>query len=302
MDSRNRLLGFAALAFGAAFAVEAIEHAVRLSDILGVPHPGELVVAECLAIAELLLVVLGAGIVAQSLLRSEVRRGLRDGALVVAAAYGFRVLSHLFTLKLAFSEANSSHYRAHVVLYLGLSILLLVAALVAALGLSRSSRPESHRYLGWAGIAYMAANLLGLAAGVIESEGYLGGGAVGALTAGLNLSTTAYLAAAVAGAVAAFAFFDAARGDGDAGAIGRRDLVLAASAGALVLFHLVDGIGESVVAAANSSLGLPTLPSWLAAFAAFVESTAAVCIVAALQPSFAAALQRLRQPIGASEV
>lgn len=87
--------------------------------------------------------------------------------------------------------------------------------------------------LGWTGIALMAASLVALTAGVLRSEGYPDDHGLGTLTAGLNLETAGLLASAVAGAIAASAFFDAARvGNSAKDSVARRDLLLAAAAGA----------------------------------------------------------------------
>lgn len=106
------------------------------------------------------------------------------------------------------------------------------AALLAAVGFSQRDRARRDYFLGWTGIAFMAANLVALSAGVIRSEVYTDQNGLGTLTAGLNLGTTGLLAAAVAGAIAAFAFFDAAQAEGSAkDSLVRRDLLLAAAAG-----------------------------------------------------------------------
>lgn len=144
----------------------------------------------------------------------------------------------------------------------------------------------------------MAANLVGLTAGVLRSEGYTDQHGLGTLTAGLNLGTTSLLAAAVAGAIAAFAFFDAAQAGGSAKAsVARRDLLLAAAAGAYAFFHVIGFAGEAIVAIAHSGLGYSeaeAAPTWFAALAALASCGAAVCVLAALQPALARPLQRLR--------
>jgi hypothetical protein len=106
------------------------------------------------------------------------------------------------------------------------------------------------------------------------------------------------LAAAVAGAIAAFAFFDAAQTEGSAkDSVARRDLLLAVAAGAYAFFHVIGFAGEAIVAIANSGLGYSgaeAAPTWFAALAELASCAAAVCVIAALQPAFARALQRMR--------
>lgn len=107
------------------------------------------------------------------------------------------------------------------------------AAALAAIAFSQRDRTRRDHLPGWTGIAFMATNLIALIAGVLRSEGYTGQNGLGTLTAGLNLGTASLLAAAVAGAIAAFAFFDAAQAEGSAnGFLARRDLLLTAAAGA----------------------------------------------------------------------
>jgi hypothetical protein len=106
------------------------------------------------------------------------------------------------------------------------------------------------------------------------------------------------VAAAVAGAIAAFAFFDAAQAEGSAeGSVARRDLLLTAAAGAYAFFVVIGCASEAIVAIANSGLGYSEAegaPTWFAALAVLVSCGAVVCVIAALQPAFARTLQRLR--------
>ncbi len=300
MEDRNRLLGSAALAFGGAFALRTVEHAFRLSDTLGAPHLTGLVVAECLAILQFLVLILASFFAAQAFFSPSENghRGLRDAAALLAAAYGFGLLSAAFTAGVDFTEPHSHAYRIAGVLDGVFAAALIIAALLAAIGFSQRDRTRRDHLLGWAGIAFMAANLIALTAGVLRSEGYTDQHGLGTLTAGLNLGTASLLAAAVAGAIAAFAFFDAAQAEGSAVySAARRDLLLAAAAGAYAFFHLTGFVGEAIVAIANSDLGYSgseAAPTWFAALAALLSCAAAVCVIAALQPAFARALQRLR--------
>lgn len=219
-------------------------------------------------------------------------------AALGVAGYGFGVLSAAFTAGVNFSEPNSHAYRVAGVLDGVFLAALMIAALLAAIGFSQRDRARRDYLLGWTGIAFMAANLVGLIAGVLRSEGYTDEHGLGTLTAGLNLGTTAPLAAAVAGAIAAFAFFDAARAEGSAkDSVARRDLLLTAAAGAYALFALIGFASEAIVAIANSGLGYSeaeAAPTWFAALAALASCGGVVCVIAALQPAFARALQRLR--------
>lgn len=135
-------------------------------------------------------------------------------------------------------------------------------------------------------------------AGLLRSEGYTDQQGLSTLTFGLNLGTTGLLAAAVAGAIAGFAFLDAAQAGGSAkDSVARRDLLLAAAAGAYAFFALVLFVSQAIDAIAASGLGysgVETTSSWIAALAALASCAAAVCVIAALQPAFARALQRLR--------
>ncbi|MGN6558519.1 MAG: hypothetical protein ACTHLH_10995 [Solirubrobacterales bacterium] len=175
---------------------------------------------------------------------------------------------------------------------------LMIAALLAAIGFSRRDRARRDYFLGWTGIAFMAANLAGLIAGVLRSEGYTDQDGFGTLTAGLNLGTTGLVAAAVAGAIAAFAFFDAAQAGGSAeDSVARRDLLLTAAAGAYAFFAVIVFVSRAIVAIANSGLGYSGTAidsSWFAVFAALASCGAVVCVIAAFQPPLARALQRLR--------
>src|SRR4029077_5387099 len=101
MDSRNRLLGLAALAFGGAFAIDAIGRAFRVATILDGPHPGGTVIAESLAILQFLVLLLASFFAAQAVFfpPQKGHKGLRDAALLAAAAYGFGLLSAVFTIQ-----------------------------------------------------------------------------------------------------------------------------------------------------------------------------------------------------------
>lgn len=236
MEDRNRLLGVAALAFGGAFALHAVE-------------------------------------------------------------YAFRLLSAAFKAGGDFSEPHSPAYRIAGVLDGVFFTGLMIAALLATIGFSQRHRGKRDYLLGWTGIAFMAANLVALIAGVLRSEGYTDQNGLGTLTADLNLETVSLVAAAVAGAIAAFAFFDAAQAEGSAkDSVARRDLLLAAAAGVYVFFHFIGFAGEAIIAIANAGLGYSgaeAAPTWFAAPAALASCGAAVCVIAALQPTFARALQRL---------
>jgi hypothetical protein len=300
MEARNRLLGSAALAFGGAFALHTIEHALRLSDVLSDPHPTGLVVAECLAILQFLVLGLASFFAAQAFFSpsDDGHRGLRDAAALLVAAYGFGLLSAAFSAGVDFSEPHSHAFRVAGVLDGVFVAGLMIAALLAAVGFSQRERARRDYFLGWTGIAFMAANLVGLMAGLFRSEGYTDQHGLGTLTFGLNLGTAGLLAAAVAGAIAAFAFFDAPQGGGSAkDSVVRRDLLLAAAAGAYAFFAVIFFVSEAIVAIANSGLGYSgeeIASTWFAALAALVSCAAAVCVTAALQPAFARALQRLR--------
>ncbi len=299
MEDRNRLLGSAALAFGGAFALHAVEHAFRLSDVLNAPHLAGVVVAECLMILQFLVLLLASFFAAQAFFSppEDEHKGLRDAAALLAAAYGFGLLSAAFTAGVDFSEPHSHAYRIAGMLN-GVSVAaLMVAALLAASGFSQRDRARRDYLLGWTGVAFTAANLAALTAGVLRSEGYTDRHGLGTLTAGLNLGTTSILAAAVAGAIAAFAFFGAAQAGSGKDSVARRDLLLAAAAGAYAVFHVIGFAAEAIVAIANSGLGYSgaeAAPTWFAAVAALTSCAAAICVIAALQPAFARALQRLR--------
>jgi hypothetical protein len=300
MEDRNRLLGSAALAFGGAFALHAVEHAFRLSDVLSDPHPTGLVVAECLAILQFLVLCLASFFAMQAFFSppENRHRGLRDAAALLAAAYGFGLLSAAFAAGVNFSEPHSHAYRVAGVLDGVFVAALMIAALLAAIGFSQRERAKRDYFLGWTGIAFMAANLIGLVAGLLRSEGYTDHRGLGTLTFGLNLGTTSLLAAAVAGAIAAFAFFDAAQVGGSAkDSVARRDLLLAPAAGAYAFLAVIFFASEAIVALANSGLGYSgaeVASTWFAALAALASCGAAVCVVAALQPALTRALQRLR--------
>jgi hypothetical protein len=109
MEDRNRLLGSAALAFGGAFALHTIEHAIRLSDTLSAPHLAGLVVAECLAILQFLVLSLASLFAAQAFFSppENGHRGLREAAALLAAAYAFGLLSAAFTAGVNFAEPDS---------------------------------------------------------------------------------------------------------------------------------------------------------------------------------------------------
>jgi hypothetical protein len=300
MEDRARLLGSAALAFSGAFALRAVESAFRLSSILSAPHLTGLVVAECLAILQFLVLGLASFFAAQAFFSppENRHRGLRDAAALLAAAYGFGLLSAAFTAGVYFSEPNSHAYRIAGVLYGVFAAALMIAAFLAAIGFSQRDRSRRDCLLGWTGIAFMAANLVALTAGVLRSEGYTDQNGFGTLTAGLNLGTTSLLAAAVAGAIAAFAFFDAAQAEDPAeDSVARRDLLLSVAGGAYASFAVTLFASQAIVAIANSSLGYSgteVASTWFAVVAALVSCGAAVCVIAALQPAFARALQRLR--------
>lgn len=300
MEDRNRLLGWAALAFGGTFVLHTVEHAFQLSDVLNTPHLTGLVVAECLTILQFLVVILAAFFAAQAFFwpsdSGNGHRGLRDAAALLAAAYGFGLLSAAFMVGVDFSEPHSHAYRIAGVLDGVFVAALTIAALLTAIGFSQRDRARRDYLLGWTGIAFMAANLVALTAGVLRSAGYTYQHGLGTLTAGLNLETAGLVAAAVAGAIAAFAFFDAARAGGSAkDSVARRDLLLAAAAGAYAFFAVVLFAGEAIVAIANAGLGYSgadAAPTWFAALAALVSCAAAVRVTAALQPALARALSR----------
>jgi len=300
MEDRNRLLGWAALAFGGAFALHAVERVLRLSDLLGASHPTGSVVAECLAILQFLVLCLASFFAARAFFSppENRRRSLRDAAALFAAAYGFGLLSAAFTAGVYFSEPNSHAYRIAAVLIAVFATALMIAALLAAVGFSQRDRARRDYFLGWTGIAFMAANLVALMAGVLRSEGYTDQNGFGTLTAGLNLGTVGLLAAATAGAIAAFAFFDAAQARGSGkDPVARRDLLLTAATGAYAFFAIILFTSEAIVAIANSGLGYSgaeVTSAWVAVLATLVSCGAVVSVMAALQPAFARALQRLR--------
>jgi hypothetical protein len=300
MDSRNRLFGFAALAFGAAFAIHVVERAFRVATIVDGPHLAGTVVAESLAIVQFLVLLLASFFAAQAFFfpPQKGHRGLRDAALLATAAYGFGVLSAAFTIQVEFSEANPQAYRISAALDAAFLAVLLISALVAASGLSQPERHKRDYRLGCAGIAFMVANLLALAAGVVLSQTYTDEHGLGTLTAGLNLGTASFVGAVAAGALAAVAFFDATQAEGSSGfSMARRDLLLAAAVGVYGIFTLIGFASDAIIAIAKSGLGdsgIEAAPTWLAALAALASSGAAVCLVAGLQPPFLRALQRLR--------
>ncbi len=298
MGDRHRLLGSAALAFGGAFALRAVEHALRLSDVLNHPHLTGLVVAEGLAILQCLVLSLASFFAAQAFASSPEGRaqGLRDAAALAAAAYGFGLLSAALAAGVDFSEPHTHSYRVAGVLDGVFAAGLMIAAVLAAIGFSQRERVRRDYFLGWTGIAFLAANLVGLIAGLLRSEGYTDQSGLGTMTAGLNLGTVSLMAAAIAGALAAFAFFDAAQGSAN-DSVARRDVLLAGAAGAYVLFHFIGFASEAIVAIAKSDLGYSaadTASTWFAALAALASCAAGVCVIAALQPAFARAIQRLR--------
>lgn len=299
MGDRNRLLRLAALAFGGASAFRVVEYAFRLSDTLGAPHPTGFVVAECLTILQFLVLCLASLFAAQAFFSplEDRHKGLRDAAALLFAAYGFGLLSAVFTAGVDFSEFDSHAYLAAGVLDGVFAAALMIAGLLAAIGFSQRDRTRRDYFLGWTGIAFMAANLVALIAGVLRSEGYTGQHGLGTLTFGLNLGTTGFSAAAVAGAIAAFAFFDAAQAGGSANnSVARRDLLLAAAAGAYAFFAVILFASEAIVAIAHSGLGYSgaeIASDWFAAPASLVACGAAVCVIAALQPAFARVLRRL---------
>jgi hypothetical protein len=302
MEDRNRLLRWAALAFGGGFALRTVEGSFRLHDILSASHPTGQVIAECLSILQFLVLSLASFFAAQAFLRPPEgrNRGLRDAAALLAAAYGFGLLSAAFTAGVYFSEPNSHAYRAAAVLEGVFIAALMIAAPLAAIGFSRPDRARRDHFLGWTGVAFMAANLAALTAGVLRSGGYTDQSGFATLTFGLNLETVGPLAAAVAGAIAAFAFFDAAQARGPAkDSLARRDLLLTAATGAYSFFAVILLIGEAIVAIAYSGLGYSgaeVTSAWFATLAALVSCGATACVMAAFQPAFARALQRLREP------
>lgn len=299
-QDRNRLLGWAALATGGAFALHTVERALRFSDLLGAQHPAGFVVAWCLAICQFLVLCLASFFAAHAFFSPPENRpkGLRDAAALFAAAYGFGLLSAAFTVGVDSSAPYSHAYRIAGVLDGVFLAALIIAAVLAAVGFSQRDRARRDYLLGWTGIAFMAASLVALTAGVLRSESYTNQNGFGTLTTGLNLETTGLLAAAVAGAIAAFAFFDAARTGGSAkDPVARRDLLLTVAAGAYAFFAVVLFVGEVIVAIANSGLGYSdaqVTSAWFAVLATLVSCGAVVCVAAALQPAFARALHRLR--------
>jgi hypothetical protein len=300
MDSRSRLLGIAALAFGGGFAFHAVEYAVRVANVLDGPHPGAAIVADSLAIVQYLVLLLASFFAAQAFFfpPEEGRRGLRDAALLATAGYGFGVLAAAFSVQVDLSGAPPHVYVSAAVLDGAFAAVLLLAALLAASALSQPERHERDRRLGWSGLAFMAANLVALTAGVVRSQAYTDDLGLGTLTVGLNLGTASFVAAAAAGAIASFAFFDAARAEGAATlSIARRDLLLAAAAGVYGIFAAIGLASATIVAIANAGLDFSAkdaAPTWLAAVATLGALGAAICLMAALQPAFARALQRLR--------
>lgn len=299
MKDRDRLLASAALVFSGAFALRAVESSFRLADILGTPHLAGVVVAECLSILQFLVLSLASFFAAQAFFsRSENRgRGLRDAAGLLATAYGFGLLSVAFTAGVDFSESHSSAYRVAAVLEGVFLLALMTTALLAAFGFSQRERARRDYLLGCSGIAFGLANLVALAGGVLRSEGYTGLHGLSTLTFGLNLGTTALVAAAVAGAIAAFAFFDAWARASASDSSARRDLLLTAAAGAYAFFAVIFFVSEAIVAIADSGLGYSgagVTSSWIAVLASLASCAAVAGVMAALQPGFARALQRLR--------
>lgn len=114
-----------------------MDRALRLSDLLSVPHPTGLVVAECLAILQFLVLCLASFFAAQALfsLPENRHRGLRDGAALFVAACGFGLLSAAFTAGVYFSDPNSQAYRIAGILEGVFLAGLMIAALLAAVGL-----------------------------------------------------------------------------------------------------------------------------------------------------------------------
>lgn len=300
MEDRNRLLGSAALGFGGAFALRAVEHSFRLSDVLSASQPKGLVISECLSILQFLVLCLASFFAAQAFFSPSegTRKGLRDAAALLAAAYGFGILSAAFTAGVHFSEPHSHAYRIAGVLDGVFFAALTTAAALAAIGFSRRARARRECLLGWTGIAFMVANLVAVIGGVLRSEGYTGAYGLGTLTAGLNLGTTGLVAAAVAGAIAAFAFFDAAQAEESAAdSVAHRDLLLTAAAGSFAFFVVIDFASAAIVAIADSGLGYPgavIASASFAALAALASCGAVACVIAAFQPAFARALRRLR--------
>ncbi|HEX8752388.1 MAG TPA: hypothetical protein VF731_03135 [Solirubrobacterales bacterium] len=294
MGGRDRLLGSAALVFGGAFALHVVEHAFRLSDVLSDPNPTGLVVAECLGIVQFLVLSLASFFAAQAFFSSPEKRApsLRDAAALVAAAYGFGLLSAGFAAGVGFSQPHSHAYRAAGVLDGVFVATLMIAAVLAAIGFSQRERARRDYFLGWTGIAFMVANLVGLTAGLLRSEVYTDDRGLGTLTFGLNLGTTGFLAAAVAGAIAALAFFDAAQTDRSAkDSIARRNPLLASAAGAFAVFAVVLFASEAIAAIAASGLGYSgaeLASTWFAALGALASCAASVCVIAALQPPLCA--------------
>lgn len=294
------MLGAAALAFCGAFALRAVEYAFRLADVLSGPHPAGSVIAESLTILEFLVLALASFFAAQAFFSppEDRHRGLRDVAALLAAAYGFGLLSAAFTAGVDFSEFHSHPDRVAGVLDGVFAAALMSAAILAAVGFSQPDRARRDYFLGWTGIAFMGANLAALIAGVLRSELYTDDHGLGTLTAGFNLGTTGFAAAAVAGAIAAFAFFDAAQAEGQGeGSVARRDLLLTAAAGAYAFFAVILFVSEAIVAIASSGLrysGAEIASSWFAVLAVLASCGAVACVLAALQPAFARELQRLR--------
>ncbi len=136
MVSRDRYLGFAALAVGADFFLGVAEHVVRLANLLGELHRGEFVVAECLEILQFAVLVLAAASAAWHFLGDEKgRQGLRDAALLGAAAYGFAVVAGAFQVAVYGSEPNIGAFRTASVLDCALfAVLVTFSGAIVAIG------------------------------------------------------------------------------------------------------------------------------------------------------------------------
>ena len=299
MNSRNRLLGTAALAFGASFGLHAIEQAIRVADVLEHPHTTSLLVAESLEVLQVLVLILASFFAAQTFFfgSEDGERGLLDVAVLLVAAWGFGLLAAGFRVGEVLSQSQLHAYRDAAVLDGLAAAALVIAALLAAGGLRRRQRFKRDLLLGWAAVAFAGSNLISLVAGVLRSETYTDQHGLGTLTAGLNLATAGFGVAVAAAAIAACAFFDAAFTEESAGvAVARRDLLLAAAAGIYALFHFIGFAARAIVAIANAGLGFSTLQSasvWFGIPASLASAGAAVCVTAALQPPFRRALGRL---------
>jgi hypothetical protein len=281
--------------------VGAIGHAFRVVEILGNDAlPRGFTIGECLGVLTLLVLFLAAVFAAQAVLYRP-RPGhadLKDAARLAAAAYACGILSSAYLTEVAFADPLPGSYRMQVILSGAFYAALLVAAIIAAVGFSgRSERFTRDRCLGWAGIAFAVGNLFALASGIFGIEFYSDLGEGGALTTGINLQTASFAAAAAAGAIAAFAFLEASNSGGSSeDRLARRDLLLAVAAGVLVVFYLLNGFGEAIVAIAGSGIGssATTIAShWIDALGALVSAGAAICAAAAFQPAVRRAILRL---------